>query len=316
MAKRISTLRGEISTDDLGFTLIHEHLFFIHQDEWKKQSITHLREKLADFKEAGGKTIVDLTPYRRMDWIQEACAGMDLNFILCTGYYLESKQDFTAKTRTLQEHMDFMEKDIVEGIGGTKVKAGIIKIAGDKEKLTPWEERVFEAAAKVSVKRKIPIATHACAGAAAQQKVLQKAGADLRHVFYSHPEAKFGWEGRDVKQEAQWMLDIVKEGSSLMFNNFDFTFDTPENELYYLMRFLADKGHMNSILISIDMNFEFTPEGKVYHEAEKEHPETKIRTFAYTITHIAKQYLIAHGFSKSEVDTIFIENPKRFFEYV
>ena len=318
MAKKIPTLFGEADVNDMGFTLIHEHLIFWPiKEQFRKKAEDYLRDQLAQAQKNGIKTIVDVTPHRDVKWLQEMCAGFNINFILSTGHYTEHsfcfKEEFYGKS--LEEEVERMEKEIVEGIDDTGVKAGVIKVAGNKNVLTPWEEKVFTAAAKVSTRTRTPICTHACEGQAAQQKVLFKGGANLEHVYYSHPEAKFGWEGRDVKQELLYYIDLVKEGSSLMFNNFDFYFDTPKDELMYLLKELAYRGYLNRILISIDMNFEIDDDGTIYPEASREHPETRKRNYAYIVEDVVP-LLKSEGFTQDEIDAIFVRNPRRIFNYV
>ena len=101
-----------------------------------------------------------------------------------------------------------MTRELNEGIDGTNVKAGIIKVAGNLPELTPWEVQVFTAAAKVQRKTGVCIATHACAGSREQADVLLRAGADLNRVFFSHVEAEFGWQGRTLKEEAIYLETI------------------------------------------------------------------------------------------------------------
>lgn len=318
MSKQIPTLLGAVGADEMGFTLVHEHLIFWPVPEkYKRTAAYFLRENLYRAKDRGVRTIVDVSPNRDIRLLTELCSDTGMNFIMPTGYYTEGSRllDASVYSRTMQEDVDMMERDIAEGIAGTKVKAGVIKVAGNRPVLTPWEEKVFIAAGKVSAKMKTPICTHSCMGQAAQQAALLKGGVNLEHVYYSHPEAKFGWEGRDARQELDYYIDLVKEGSSLMFNNFDFYFDTPKDELLYLIRGLSEKGYLNRVLISIDLNFEVDEEGLVWPEASKDHPETRIRDYGYIVDKVVP-LLRADGFTQSDVETIFRDNPRRMFDYV
>jgi len=225
MAKKIPTLLGSVGTDEMGFTLIHEHLLFNPGPEkYRLTEACFLRENIYRAKDRGVRAIVDVTPHRDVHRLKELCRDTGMHFILSTGYYIEHSPlvDPAAYGRSMVEDMAMMERELTEGIESTRIRAGVIKVAGNGSVLTPWEEKVFAAAAKTSVKTRTPICTHACAGQAAQQKALADAGADLSHVYYSHPEAKFGWEGRDVRQQLRYFIDLIREGSSLMFNNFDF----------------------------------------------------------------------------------------------
>lgn len=317
MNKTIPTLLGKTSPDEMGFTLVHEHLLFWPVPaKYEMTAAYFLRENIFRAKDRGIRTIVDVSPQRDVKRLREVCRDTGMNLILSTGYYIERHRLVCPDIydRTVEEDQEVMEREINEGIDGTGIKAGVIKVAGNGDELTPWETKVFTAAARASVKTKTPICTHSCKGQAAQQRALINAGADLSHVYYSHPEAKFGWEGRDVKAQLEYFVNIVKEGSSLMFNNFDFYFDTPKEELLFLLRELSDRGYLENILISIDLNFEIDDEGLVWPEASKQHPETRRRDYGYVADHVVP-LLKSEGFTQTEIDAIFVGNPKRIFDF-
>jgi len=81
----------------------------------------------------------------------------------------------------------------------------------------------------------------------------------------------------------------------------------------HLLRRLEADEFGDRVFISIDANWSFDEDGRVWHEAEKEHPETGKRTYAYTITHAAPM-LMAEGFSLHPINRYLIDNPRRFFE--
>jgi len=313
--KSIPCIGNEVLTTEMGFTLIHEHLMFQFSERFKEKSIEFTRSELKRFSENGGKTLVDLTPFRNIRWYEEINQGTDLNLICCTGYYLEDWVDREAFKLRIKDHAELMAREIREGIDGSGVKAGIIKVAANNAVLNQWEENIFTAAAMAQVKTKTPIATHACTGAGEQQKVLLNAGADPEHIFFSHVEAEFGWEGRGLKEEAAYLLEIVKKGSYLLFNNFGFEFDTPKEDLLYILKFLSDKGFLNKILISVDMNYQVNEKDGIVLEAADKYPECARRIYSYSITDILP-VLREAGFGQSDIDTIFIKNPARFFDYL
>lgn len=313
--KSINTIKGNVPVNELGFTLIHEHLLFQFEERFKDISINFARNEIKKFYDAGGKTLVDLTPFRNISWYKEIAMDIDVNVICCTGFYLENWVD--KKTFELSEDkiIHIMEHEIIAGINNTNIKAGIIKVAADNIPLSEWEAKIFSAAAKTQVNTKTPIATHACRGAAEQQKILLRSGADPEHIFFSHVEAEFGWEGRNLKEEALYLLDIVNKGSYLLFNNFGFEFDTPEEDLIYILKFLADKGYIEKILISVDMNFQVNNEGKIILEAADVHPDCSQRVYSYLFSYVIPT-LLKNGFSHEDINTIFVKNPQRFFNYL
>jgi len=311
---QVQTVRGTIDTHHLGLTLIHEHVLFQFDDSRRKPSVDLAVRLLRDAQAAGVQTVVDLTPVRRIDWLMEVAEQVDVHLVACTGFYLQSLTPRPLAAFSEAQMVERMVRELTGGIDGAGVRAGIIKAAGALPKLTAWEEQVFRAAAQAQRKTGACIATHACAGALEQAKVLLRAGADLSRVFFSHVEAEFGWEGRTLRQEARYLEGIARQGGSLLFNNFGFEFDTPWPDLVYLLRHLCDAGYHDRVLMSVDSNWTWNTAGQVEFEAERDHPETARRTFAYMMTD-AVPALLQAGFCEQDIRKFLVDNPRTFFEH-
>jgi predicted metal-dependent phosphotriesterase family hydrolase len=67
----IQTVRGPIGSEELGLTLVHEHVVFQFDDSRRKPSVEFEKKLLQDACNAGIKTMVELTPVRRIDWLVE-----------------------------------------------------------------------------------------------------------------------------------------------------------------------------------------------------------------------------------------------------
>jgi len=113
-----------------------------------------------------------------------------------------------------------MLREVTEGIDGTTIRAGIIKIATNDAELSEWDQKIFRCAARVNKATGIPIGTHAVRGARNQFDFLVKHGANPRQTFFSHVEAGFGWQGKSREQMAESFLSIAQDGGRLLFNNF------------------------------------------------------------------------------------------------
>lgn len=320
----IPTVRGQIDSSELGVTLVHEHLCFRapveHQDQAMEYQVT-LARKAAD---VGINTMIDCTPYPDVGKIIELNERVpELNLILSTGAYLETPPSVMDNPTRQAIHeldeqgmVDHMTRNLTEGYDGfedTGVRAGVIKVASRTSQLSEWEQKNFRAAARVQSALKVPIVTHACAGAREQMELLREHGASIEATFYSHVEAEFGWDGRSLEEEALYLADVARAGGYLHFNNFEFEFDTPFPDMLYLINYLEDNGFGEKIFFSIDANWMFDEEGRVWHEAEKEHPETGKRTYAYAITNAAPM-LLAGGVSLQRICKYLIDNPRRYFE--
>ena len=110
----------------------------------------------------------------------------------------------------------------------------------------------------------------------------------------------------------RYLEAIAREGGSFFFNNFQFEFDTPHEDLMYLMHALCDKGYASRILFGMDTNYRIDDEGRVWLEAQQEHPETAVRTYAYTYTG-AMPLMRRWGFADEHLRTFLVDNPRRMF---
>jgi phosphotriesterase-related protein len=97
-----------------------------------------------------------------------------------------------------EEMVGLFVVDIEEGIDAndygepfvrrTAHRAGVIKVAGGRDRLSEHERKCFRAAGRAQSLTGCPILTHTEQGTAGEEQtaVLQEAGADLAHVVLSH----------------------------------------------------------------------------------------------------------------------------------
>ena len=94
----VNGVLGPIDTEDLGFTLMHEHIMIANWSmrqafaDWidAERIVEYAAGELVKAKEAGVKTVADLTPInigRDIHIIHEAAARADVNVIASTGLY-------------------------------------------------------------------------------------------------------------------------------------------------------------------------------------------------------------------------------------
>jgi phosphotriesterase-related protein len=314
MERQVQTMSGPTGVDKLGETMMHEHVFSDFNPQWRERCIAYSRRELQKLAYEGANTVVDVGPWpqRKIDYFQELAPQLDLTIVMSTGFYLQRRTPEQYYSWTPEQFEEHFTRELTEGIQDTHIRAALIKVAGDKAKLTPWEETVMSAAAHVQAKTGVPICTHACEGARSQFDLLTREGADPQRIYMCHIEAEFGWEGRNLQEEAKYLEAITREGGSLYFNNFNFEFDTPHEDMLYLMHYLCDKGYAHRVLFGMDSNFRFDEEGKPYWEAEREHPEAGVRTYAYTYTG-AIPLMRKWGFTDRHFRTFLVENPRRLF---
>jgi len=316
----VPTMKGSVPCDSLGTTLMHEHLLWFAgprldnpgytpiPDGLRSESVDFVVSLLNDASRVGIDTIVDLTPHRPVDLYEQIAKRSPVKIVPSTGFYRREKiPKQLADMEDERQMEELMLKEVTGGIGGTKIRAGIIKIAQERAPLSDWEKKVFRAAARVQKATGVPIATH-CGSAPEQFDVLVQAGATPRRIFFSHVDV--GRKGQPGDQ----LLSIVKAGSYLEVDTFGQDFYTPWPELVSFLRSLCDAGYANRIFPSIDCNWHWADGKKVFEGAEAPYfdPNAAKRTYAYMITD-AVPALLKSGFSKKEIDTFLIDNPRRFF---
>lgn len=204
--KTVETVTGPISVDQLGKTLIHEHFIFgypgfqgdvtlgaFNEAEALEQAIAIARQ----WQSYGVQTVVDPTPNecgRDPLFLKKISEATGLQIICATGYYYEGEGappyfKFRQGLGTAEEDIYQMFKtEITEGIAGTGIKPGIIKLASSKDQISEYESMFFRAAARVQQETGIVILTHTQEGTMGpeQAKMLIELGADPSKIIIGH----------------------------------------------------------------------------------------------------------------------------------
>ena len=194
----VHTATGPVDADALGFTLSHEHTFVYGGGLW------HAYPFLFDWDEterrvahgfraarAGGvDTIVDLsTPDlgRNVAFVRRVSAATGLQVVVATGLWRDIPRFFWEKTP--ERIAQIFIAEIRDGIEGTGIRPGAIKVANDAEGVTEIGERVLRGAAIACRETGVPISTHHWAPlrvGTRQAEVLLDAGAPPHLVCIGH----------------------------------------------------------------------------------------------------------------------------------
>lgn len=306
--KLIPTATGEILPEEMGICSLHEHIALrgnpAHDDMGRQFAIRELRRA----KELGLRTIVDVGPPDQVAGIREVAQATGINIICCTGFYLLSGPLLAWKT---EEFERAMLRDIENGLQGTPVRPGVIKVAARGLPIRPAEQNLFAAAARVQQRHHLPICTHAVSGCAEQQRILEEAGADLRHCYFSHVEATFGWSGRTMEQEIDYLEGVVAKGSTLCFNNFGNWNHTKPEDLARIIRELTRRGYDDRMVATMDVTWSFEKD-RLKILWEDTNVKGRDRTYAYLLD-TAVPWMHANGIPREVTDKFVIANPRRIF---
>ena len=262
----------------------------------------------------GIQTLVDLTPHRPIDLYQQIAKQVRVKIVPSTGFYRRAKIPKRLADMNDENQMhEYMLKEVTEGISGTNIRAGIIKIAGERTPLSDWEKKVFRAAARVQKTTGVPIATHDGSGAREQFDLLVQSGANPRRVFISHVD--MGLHGKLTRQQlVEELVSIARDGGYMEFDTFGQDSYTPWADLVFLWRSIMDAGFTNRMFFSMDCNWRWENGKKIFEGADRPDadPDAGRRTYAYMMTDAVPK-LLKSKFTQHEIDTILVDNPRRFF---
>ncbi|TWD92352.1 phosphotriesterase-related protein [Neobacillus bataviensis] len=204
--KTVETVTGPIPADRLGKTLIHEHFIFgypgfqgdVTLGAFNKEGALEAAIGIARLLQSYGvQTVVDPTPNecgRDPLFLRQISDATGLQIICATGYYYEGEGatpyfKFRQGLGTAEEDIyQMFITEINEGIAGTGIKPGIIKLASSKDEITEYEKMFFRAAARVQQETGIVILTHTQEGTMGpeQARMLIEHGADPNKIIIGH----------------------------------------------------------------------------------------------------------------------------------
>lgn len=210
---------------------------------------------------AGGKTIVDAQPggcNRMESGLLKISKTTGLHIVASTGFhkfcfypenhwlYTKSEEELTRIF--LNELTKGMYTDIDKKFHEHRIqaKAGIVKMALDREGLTPIYQKLFSAGAKAAVTARVPIMIHVEQGSDPQAllKFLMKSGAEPDHMIFCHMDRAVN----DLNVHKQ----LLNQGAFLEYDTigrFKYHDDDREAEIF---RTILDEGYEEQLLFSLD----------------------------------------------------------------
>ncbi|MCH8282261.1 MAG: phosphotriesterase-related protein [Chloroflexi bacterium] len=312
----VNTVLGPIEPADLGFTLSHEHLGtnaaglrhtypdFVDRSGIIEQAVAELKVAYDE----GLRTIVDVSTIdlgRDVAMMEEVSRKSGVNIVAATGNHLAVPRPFGDVSPDVIAPL--YVKEIEEGIEGTGIKAGIIKVASDRGGVTQPQEVVLRAAARAHNRTGTPISTHTWSPDRVgdqQVRILEEEGVDLNRVYIGHSNDDF---------DMDYLLGLLDKGVWLGLDRYPGgrVPGTPNwEQRTEIAKKLIDAGHRDRIMLSHDYSVP-----KARHGAEVQEERRRANPDGYSF--IARKVLPRLkelGASDDDIHQIMVENPRRFFE--
>jgi phosphotriesterase-related protein len=319
----VQTVRGPVDVDQLGTTLMHEHVFVMSTEHmqnhgagtwWDEPTrVNDAVEKLNALRVKGITTIVDPTVWglgRYIPRIQQIAERVELNIIVATGIYVyeELPRHYALRGPGLPLDMpepmvaDFT-RDITEGIGGTGVRAAFLKCCVEEQGLTPGVERIARAVARAHVQTGAPITVHTSASAQSGRLALDlfaKEGVDLTKVVVGH-----AGDSNDLGYLAE-MADL---GATLGMDRFGLDNYNPTPERVRTIAALAARGYADRMVLSHDASCFIDYFGELHDVVMSGLPDWRYGFISDEVL----PALRAAGVTDAQLDLMLVDNPRRYF---
>ncbi|MCL4352338.1 MAG: phosphotriesterase-related protein [Firmicutes bacterium] len=302
-----------ITADQLGFTLIHEHLRtetdgvrFQWPDLYDdKRQFDRAMEEVTNAMQHGVRTICDPTVLglgRDARFMERVVKESGAQVVAATGLYTYRDLPHYFENRSIDFMADLFVRDITMGIQGTNTKAGFIKFATDEPGITPGVDKVIRAAARAHRQTGVPIITHSHAhnGSGLDQiALLEKEDADLSHVVIGHV---------GDTDNLEYLTAVLKRGVFIGLDRYGLDIYLPTEKRNKTVVTLIDQGYVGQLLLSQDACATidwFEPE-----EVAAMVPNWSMSYIPETILPTLK----ASGVTDDQIHTMMVENPRRLFD--
>jgi len=242
--------------------------------------------------------------------VREVSRRSGVNIIAVTGHWLTPTPSFEA--RTAEELADFFTLEIRRGIEDTGVRPGAIKAASEGERMTPFQEKVFRAAARASKRTGVPVTTHSDArhkGGEQQAGIFEAEGLDPRRVCIGHSDqtSSFDYLAGLARRGYTIGMDHIFYGLPAMGGGSE---GNPSwQDRAAMIKKLIDAGFGDRIFLASDWFFSLTiAPTEALAAYRQRNPSGNRINLRDTIP-----YLRQLGVTDAQIRTITIDNPRRFF---
>ena len=300
----VQTVTGPVRPESLGVTLMHEHVLvdFIgaadvsraryDAEEVFKVALPHLQQ----VRKLGCETLVECTPAylgRDPQLLKRLSEASGLRIVTNTGLYGAANDKHVpafAFSETAEQLAARWIREASEGLDGTSIRPGFMKIGVDGAPLSAVDAKLVGAAALATLKTGLPIASHTGSGSAAMAEL------DLLEAAGVAP-ASFIWVHAQSERDEAFHIRAARRGAWVEFDGV-----SPSSVDHHVKVVLQMKNAdlLDRVLVSHDAGW--------YHVGEpgggRFRPyDTLFLSFVPALSRA--------GFSDVEVRRLLVDNPRR-----
>jgi phosphotriesterase-related protein len=301
------TVNGPVSVSGMGVSLIHEHILVdfigadsINENRWDRSEVVERAlPYLIQIKKLGCRTLVECTPsFLGKDpvLLKTLSDSSGLNILTNTGYYGAVNNKFMPKyafSETADELSSRWTNEWVNGIDGTGIRPGFIKIGVGSESLSDLHKKLVVAAARTHLKTGLTIASHTGPAIPAFEEI------EILRSEGVAPEA-FIWVHAQAEKDLNNHVKAARMGAWIGLDGVD---DNNMSDYIRMIKNLRDNNLLNKILLSHDAGW--------YHPGEKNGGDYRGYTALFEKLIPA---LVTENFSEKEINQLVVVNPSEAFK--
>lgn len=255
MMKTLITTLGELSANELGMILPHEHIFVdlgpIEAESYKTadvdEVITVMAPEIERIKAQGITALVECTPVgvgRRADIDKAVSMATDFPVLVPTGIYREPWVPQWAHDADENALLEWMHGELTGEIEKSGVQAAWIKVSAGDDGITDCETKILRAAAKAGVATNAIIGSHTIRGRVAREQldIIEAAGYNAERFIWIHTQAE---------PDFALHLEMAERDCWIEYDNIGSSPDNDAQLVDWIVR-LLDAGYGDQLLLSHD----------------------------------------------------------------
>ncbi|NPV10035.1 MAG: esterase [Anaerolineae bacterium] len=298
------TVTGNIATEELGVILPHEHIVTdlrppdtpgfgqVEADD----VVAVMRSHLESAREAGVTAVIECTPLgvgRNVAALVALSKATGFPIVASAGVYRDELMPGWIRSMSDADLDRWLRSEVTEGMDGSEVVGGFIKLAVTNVGITPLEQRVLRAAGRVGAELGVTVAIHTVSGSLAVQEanILTAEGLPPERYVWVHAqnEPDMGYHRAIGERGCYLEYDGIRAGTDL--------------EAYVeRIRAVCDWGLQERVLLSQDAGW--------YRPGEPHGGDQRPFDF---LSRFFLPLLREQGFSAEDVRMFSDTNPKRAF---
>ena len=302
---KIITVNGFINPEKLGKTLEHEHILVdfsgaenYHPENYNQQEAFDLMlPELEKLKAYGVQSFVECTPNyvgRDVLLLKKLSDATGINILTNTGYYGAQNNKFIPKhvfDMSPEAIAAFWIAEFNQGIEGTGIRPGFIKIAVARKPLSDFHAKLVRAAAITHKSTGLTIMSHTGPAIPAFQEleILKEEGVSPEAFIWTHASDEKDWSQ---------LVKAAQMGAWVSLDKYGWNEDYLQGDV---LVYLKEQHVLDKVLISHDSGW--------YDPSQ---PDKQPKPYT-TIFEKLIPNLKAKGFTDAELDQILVKNPAKAF---